>query len=330
VADDKVPMMWADILLNDPSMASDLPDDTIFLNWEYGEIVSEEKNEKIEKTGHRYYVCPGVSSWNRLVPSIHAAWVNISQMARFGALHHAEGMLTTDWGDFGHVNDPRLSAPGMVMAAEYSWNPATAVSYDVLVRRVAKVEYHDSQSATLQAMGSVDPCALFDWSSIVMYKEMGDSQEINAEVFTRQFGKEPGNQDTDTEVVRANLLKSLPLGVGEIEEAEARLNTIRRSITPSLGFEAHGNWPYLRTPLMTALRGVALWNRVGGLLRDPDAPRLSTDGATTANQLESWWLDYARTWNEISRPSELERLHEVVKWYAERLRAAVGGQREFR
>ena len=319
VADHKIPLMWADILLNDPSLASQLPDDTIFLNWEYGENVSEEKNRQIENTGHRYYVCPGVSSWNRLVPNIHAAWVNISQMARYGALHHAEGMLTTDWGDFGHVNDPRLSAPAMVMAAEYSWNPTTEISYETLLGRVSKVEYRDPSPVVLAAMTDADLCAFFDWSSIVTYKEMGNSAGVNKEVFARQFGKQPSEHDTDADCVRAILLKSLPLESERIQESERRLRAGRREVT--LAASERGVWTSMRAPLLMAIRGIEIWNQVGGFLRNP-TPCDPATGALIADRLEMWWAEYARVWSDVSRHSELERLHEIVEWYSLRLRKA--------
>ena len=35
----------------------------------------------------------------------------------------AVGYLVTDWGDYGHVNDPRMAVSGMIFGAQCAWNP---------------------------------------------------------------------------------------------------------------------------------------------------------------------------------------------------------------
>ena len=43
-------------------------------------------------------------------------------MCGYAAKYHGIGVLNTDWGDFGHVNDPAFSVPGMIYGAVFSWN----------------------------------------------------------------------------------------------------------------------------------------------------------------------------------------------------------------
>jgi hypothetical protein len=204
----------------------------------------------------------------------------------------------------------------MVMASEYSWNPSTKITYETLLGRVSKVEYHNPSPAVLAAMTDADLCALFDWSSIVMYKEMGDGAGVNKEVFARQFGKQPGDHDTDAGRARVALLESLPLQSGRIQDAEKRLRAARRSVISA----ANECGASMRAPLLTALQGIEILNQVGGFLRDAS----SRDAAATliADRLEMWWVDYARVWSQVSRHSELGRLHEIVEWYASWLRRA--------
>ena len=43
--------------------------------------------------------------------------------------YNAIGLLNTDWGDYGHVNDPRLTIPGILYGAAFGWN-AEPVEFD--------------------------------------------------------------------------------------------------------------------------------------------------------------------------------------------------------
>lgn len=69
-------------------------------------------------------------------------------MARYGRQYGACGMLVTDWGDFGHVNDPRMAIPGMIIGAQESWNPTNSDEADML-RRISRLEYHDASGELL-------------------------------------------------------------------------------------------------------------------------------------------------------------------------------------
>ncbi|MCC2748830.1 hypothetical protein LK487_17800, partial [[Eubacterium] rectale] len=87
------------------------------LNWQYDPQVTDEKIRTVAESGAKQIVCPAVWCWNALLPRIDDAWSNITRMARYGRQYGAQGMLGTDWGDFGHVNDPRMAIPGMIIGA---------------------------------------------------------------------------------------------------------------------------------------------------------------------------------------------------------------------
>ena len=42
------------------------------------------------------------------------SYQNISRMCSYGVKYKAAGVLNTDWGDYGHINHPSLSIPGMI------------------------------------------------------------------------------------------------------------------------------------------------------------------------------------------------------------------------
>jgi len=118
----KKPMLWGDIVLKHPEYISELPADTVFLNWDYVPDVKDESVKKFKAAGVTQYVCPGVQGWSRFAADVDRACANISRMAKFGREAGAEGLLNTNWGDCGHVNLDAASYHGLAFGAACSWN----------------------------------------------------------------------------------------------------------------------------------------------------------------------------------------------------------------
>jgi hypothetical protein len=119
----KTPMLWGDVVLHYPEVIKEFPDDTVFLNWAYGADVTPDATETFQRAGVRQFVCPGVQGWSRFANDISAASSNIRRMALYGKKFGAIGMLTTDWGDCGHINFIASSYHGMALGAALSWCP---------------------------------------------------------------------------------------------------------------------------------------------------------------------------------------------------------------
>jgi hypothetical protein len=118
----KKPMLWGDIILKHPEYISELPADTVFLNWDYVPDASDESVKKFRDAGVTQYVCPGVQGWSRFAADVDRACANISRMTRFGREAGAAGVLNTNWGDCAHINLPAASCHGLAFGAAHSWN----------------------------------------------------------------------------------------------------------------------------------------------------------------------------------------------------------------
>ncbi len=121
----KTAMMWADILEKHPETIAELPEDTVFLSWDYSKTVEKAKIEKIAAFGRPQIVCPGTSSWSNLCESIPVSEDNIGRMAEYGYACGAIGMLNTNWGDFGNPCSLELAEFGLCWGAEKSWSVST-------------------------------------------------------------------------------------------------------------------------------------------------------------------------------------------------------------
>ena len=118
-------MMWADILLEHPEVIEELPEDTIFLSWQYGAVPNEEKIIKFANLGRTQIVCPGTTTWSRLCENPSIARRNIAKMAEYGKKHGAIGVLNTNWGDYANPCSLELAMYGMIWGAEKSWSVNT-------------------------------------------------------------------------------------------------------------------------------------------------------------------------------------------------------------
>lgn len=138
-------MMWGDILLKNPETIKELPSDIEFLNWHYDSNVGEERFETFENLGCTQIVCPGTSSWSRLVENIDVADSNIIKMLDLGYKHGAVGMLNTNWGDLGNPCSIELAMHGLVLGAAKSWNKETKADDD-FDNTICAIEYKNDKA----------------------------------------------------------------------------------------------------------------------------------------------------------------------------------------
>ncbi|MCK4316549.1 MAG: beta-N-acetylhexosaminidase, partial [Anaerolineae bacterium] len=122
--------VWGDILLHHPELVGELPDDVTLLDWHYHPADEYPTAKTFAETGRRFWVCPGVGSWNSLFPRLYGANVNIRNLVRDGVASGAEGMLNTDWGDFGHYQPLGLSWYGYAFSAAQGWSGGTTTDED--------------------------------------------------------------------------------------------------------------------------------------------------------------------------------------------------------
>jgi hypothetical protein len=154
----KVPMMWGDIVRNHPEALRELPEEVVFLNWGYGADVTDEAARTFAENGVRQYLCPGVQWWSRFAGDLDVASVNIRKMVRYGREYRAEGVLTTDWGDCGHVNFLAGSYHGMALGAALSWNASSLPTDTAFDAAISLVEWHDGSgrpASLLRELGSL-------------------------------------------------------------------------------------------------------------------------------------------------------------------------------
>ncbi len=118
---------WGDIINKRPELIPELPKDAIALEWGYeADHPFREYSAHFRASNLDFYVCPGTSSWNSLGGRSENTVLNICRAAEAGREHGATGVLTTDWGDNGHLQPLPVSYLGFALGALVSWNVAAA------------------------------------------------------------------------------------------------------------------------------------------------------------------------------------------------------------
>lgn len=288
-ASGRTPMFWGDIVLRFPEALAELPEGTICLNWGYSEHEKEDPTRILAQAGAKQYQCPGVCGWNRIIPRMNDSHENIRRMAEYGRKYGAAGFLNTDWGDYGNVNDPRFSLPGMAAGACAAWGKLPAP--DALWESLSVLMYADRSGRALSCVAALAEAQVYHWWHIVQHMEWARGR------LDERREASPMGRLTEDAVHAADA--AIDRAVSALQEICLDMDMAQRPMLM--------NW-------LTAAEGIRLWNHVGHTVSAGEKnPSLAT-------QLERWLRRYQRMWREVSLESELWRIREVCTWYADELR----------
>jgi len=122
VLDGRELLVWGDVPAAHDDLLAGLPDGVTVCEWGYEDNHPfEARSARLARAGLPFWVCPGTSSWMSLSGRVDNMIGNVRAAATAGAAHGAAGLLVTDWGDMGHLQQPVVSDPGFVTAAAFGW-----------------------------------------------------------------------------------------------------------------------------------------------------------------------------------------------------------------
>ncbi|MBO5867295.1 MAG: family 20 glycosylhydrolase [Oscillospiraceae bacterium] len=248
-------MMWADILLKHPEVIDDIPEDTIFLNWNYRKDPPEDCVAQLAQTGRKQIVCPGNSAWYRLCEDVEVEEGNISQMAHYGKKYGALGILNTNWGDWGHPANLELGMYGLVLGAEKSWSEATPVD-EAFYTAVNHLLY--KQPGALQLLKTIAPLQRkVTWKMFMMG------------YFFKRYGEEAR-------------LPWEPVAQADLEEIQGLLPQIRQALS--------GTWERdeFRREMLCAAEGICLMAELSAKLDGREVTYLVDGKKWLADYAANW------------------------------------------
>ncbi len=119
----KIPMIWADVLINNSDAISKINPDTIFIDWGYHKNYPYESHAKVlNSLKVKYLFAPGTSSWASITGKYTDMITTIKNSTDMAKAYNGLGIIVTDWGDVGHLQYLPFSYLGFIYAGLASWS----------------------------------------------------------------------------------------------------------------------------------------------------------------------------------------------------------------
>lgn len=290
----KTVLFWGDVILNHKELLKDILEDTICLNWDYWCKATENNTRTIWKSKRKQWVCPGTGGWSHLMNLIENSFENINRMVSYGVKYEAEGILNTDWGDYGHINLLSNSIPSIIYGASLSWNPNIEKDFDYEYKAISLLEYGDESLKLVNALKELSECQTVGWSELIWWKERYNDK------------------------VKADFKKLDPYKIKESYEKAKEIEECLLILSTKLN-----NKESIEEFILSA-NGIALINDffLTLLKEDFNKNEVATFNTTKdlAKDFEKWLHDYSIKWRENNKESELYRIRDVIIYVCDYLR----------
>ncbi len=122
----KKPMMYGDIILNQPEILAKIPKDITIVDWHYEASFAYGSTEVFKKAGFPFIVSPAVWTFTGPFPNYLNTFVNVQNFNRDGFENGSLGLLTSNWNDYGGEELRELNYYGYAWTAECAWQPLNA------------------------------------------------------------------------------------------------------------------------------------------------------------------------------------------------------------
>ena len=122
----KNPMMYGDVILNNPTILDKIPKDVIIVDWHYGAQDSFSSPATFKSAGFPFVVSPAVWNFTGPFPNYVNTVINVQNLNRDGFRNGSLGLLTSNWNDYGGEALREFNYYGYAWTAECAWRPLEA------------------------------------------------------------------------------------------------------------------------------------------------------------------------------------------------------------
>ena len=114
---------WADVIIEEPELAKELPEDVVAVLWGYyPDSPIAEEAEILQKLGRKFIIAGGTNTWNSFAIRLGAAFKNAKTVCDCAEKYGAEGAILTNWGDNGNHQAWCAMWPAVVAFAQAAWS----------------------------------------------------------------------------------------------------------------------------------------------------------------------------------------------------------------
>ncbi|MBE5971209.1 MAG: hypothetical protein E7246_01615 [Lachnoclostridium sp.] len=269
-------MMWGDVLLEYPECIEEMPEDVLYLNWDYGVDTPEEKVQKFSELGRKQIVCPGTTSWSRFCEEVATEEQNITRMIDFGYKYGALGVLNTNWGDWGNPASLEMAMYGMVLGAAKSWT-ADTVPGEAFYSAVNHLLYGAE-------------------NAIQILKEVSAAHmQIKWLPFTRTY-------------LEKRYKKEIPPTYIHFTFTEENLKNIQETYVTYKELLAEARWTYeeAREEMLLSLEGICMMAEFAAKMTGIAVERMT--------DTHDWLARYSAKWEAKNKPCELSKITEMFEY----------------
>ena len=315
VAKGKVPMFWGDIICKFPEFIKELPQETICMAWGYMADQKDDICKPIADVGANLYLCPGACGWNTLINRIDTAYSNIKTLSGYARKYNAIGLLNTEWGDFGHINNPSFAVPGIIYGGVFTWNldaysGEAAIDKEELNKAISKIEYGDCTETYLELLEKAALNQIFDWwSCVLLYEGFAEEERFDEKTAPHGFSSHKALKER---------LEKFKKEIETVDKASKELYKLRKDLRKAvITMDSSNKTEFDKAD--NAIIGIDIWNRIGKVVVLPDSTS-DEDKKMLAEELEVWFMRYKDIYRTDSKESLISRVSKVVFWYADKLR----------
>ena len=156
--------------------ARELPEGTEFVFWDYAAREAYPFVDALHRQNIKMYMSPGTWTWKRFACDIRQCYDNTMGLLKADN-GRSKGMIMSSWADGGDTLR-ELTAPGVLIGANFCWNPSSSYSYDDVYLLIHKSLYgFDEEQALL-----LDP--VYHHDRIV---KRADEHEFKLEMWQNPF-----------------------------------------------------------------------------------------------------------------------------------------------
>ena len=177
----KRPMMYGDIILNQPEILGKIPKDITIIDWHYEASFAYGSAEVFKKAGFPFIASPAVWTFTGPFPNFLNTFVNIQNFNRDGFENGSLGLLTSNWNDYGGEELRELNYYGYAWTAECAWQPLNA-DIDAFNKAFFKNYFGVGNYSDLQSAYAIlsSPANDYSWQELWRHPMLpfrGQSQE---------------------------------------------------------------------------------------------------------------------------------------------------------
>lgn len=181
-------MIWGSIVPVDKlELKKKFPEGTIMCCAGYLEEPPEERFSKYYKDNFKTIFCPSTSTYFRLIENVNVSRLNIKKLAEYGLKYDADGMMNTNWGDYGNPCSLALSMFGLVAGSQVSWNFENPIDDDFSKAANLLLYKNEKGFEYVAKAGLVHDKAPF-WALVRYYSNIIHGSETRVTIFPK--GKE--------------------------------------------------------------------------------------------------------------------------------------------